>query len=76
MCTTSHLVSLRGHGGSVKSVAAREDAPWAIATGARDGCVCLWDSRAPLQPAARGHQAHLAPMSTMKVRAALQRPQC
>ena len=51
--TRRFLVSLRGHTGSIKSVSTREGAPWAVASGSRDGTVGLWDLRSPTRTSAR-----------------------
>jgi len=68
--TQRRLASLRGHKGSVKSVSVRPDAPWAVATGARDGSFCLWDTRAAPEPVAHIKAVPIAPSATYAVRAA------
>ena len=68
VATQQLVASLRGHAGSIKSVSVRPDAPWAIATGARDGNFCLWDTRAAPQPVARSNSMHILPAATYAVR--------
>lgn len=50
--TQQPLATLAGHAGSVKAAAVAGCAPWCVATGARDGALCVWDTRAPRQPVA------------------------
>eukprot|EP01028_Stygiella_incarcerata_P009857 TRINITY_DN483_c0_g3_i1.p1 TRINITY_DN483_c0_g3~~TRINITY_DN483_c0_g3_i1.p1 ORF type:complete len:681 (+),score=179.00 TRINITY_DN483_c0_g3_i1:90-2045(+) len=38
-------VDLRGHSGSVKSISLSSSSPWLIASGGRDGKICIWDTR-------------------------------
>jgi WD40 repeat protein len=68
VATQQLVASLRGHAGSIKSVSVRPDAPWAIATGARDGNFCLWDTRAAPQPVARSNSLHILPAALYAVR--------
>jgi denticleless len=64
--TVQCLATARGHTGSIKSVATRESSPYLFATGGRDGCVMLWDSRmgsarselAPALQIPRAHTTH------------------
>ena len=67
--TQTLLASLRGHAGSIKSVSVRPDAPWAVATGARDGNFCLWDTRDAPRPVARSNSMHILPAALYAVRA-------
>jgi len=55
-----NITALRGHTGSVKSVATTAAARWAVATGARDGGVGLWDLRCPSRRSARVEAAAAA----------------
>ena len=66
--TQALLASLRGHAGSLKSVSVRPDEPWAVATGARDGTFCLWDTRDAPRPVARSNSMHILPAALYKVR--------
>ena len=68
LATQQLVASLRGHSGSIKSVSVRPDAPWSIATGARDGNFCLWDTRAAPQPVARSNSLHVLPAALYAVR--------
>lgn len=61
--TAQTLAVAKGHTGSIKSVAAREDEAHLVATGGRDGQIMLWDMRAgtlerALSPVVRIAQAH------------------
>jgi len=68
--TQQLVVTLRGHTGSVKTCAARTDAPWSLATGARDGTLCLWDTRLPARSSSTGTGPALLPVSRISVRRA------
>ena len=68
--TRTCLLSLRGHGGSVKSVATRRELPWAALSGSRDGSVALWDMRQPQRSRTRAGvlDVFLPPAGSVKAR--------
>lgn len=64
--TRACVATLRGHAGSVKSVATTEGSPWAVASSARDGAVMLWDTRAPAVPSARSSDPAVPPLAQLR----------
>ena len=66
--TQACVATLRGHTGSVKTCAARPDAPWGLATGGRDGSLCLWDTRSPCRGGTPGGGHGLLPVARVLVR--------
>mmetsp|Transcript_41118 Transcript_41118/g.68345 ORF Transcript_41118/g.68345 Transcript_41118/m.68345 type:complete len:483 (-) Transcript_41118:132-1580(-) len=60
--TQQHILTFRGHTGSVKTVSVRPGDPYVFASGSRDGVVNLWDVRRGGSPAFSIHGAHSSPV--------------
>lgn len=70
METQQLLLQMIGHDGSVKTVAQHTAMPSIIASGGRDGAVCVWDTRMPTtvmqtQSAATTGVASIAPVAVI-----------
>ena len=74
VATQACVATLRGHTGSVKTCAARADAPWCLATGGRDGSLCFWDTRSPCRGGTPGGGHGLLPVSRVLVRPSMSMP--